>query len=338
MPLVSVVQTVAWCFHDMDDDARIVITGVGFCTGLGSDPVASIARGETAICESEDLNELPHRLAARVDRIDLKAWLKRRKDRKLMARPSQLALAAAGLALNNWGGDTDSLGLFVGVGREPGDDGESEPSLVAAQVDGLLDEASVAGACRDLYPPLLPLKTLPNMALAHVSIHLDVRGDNGTWCGGASAGLMALRAAIWSIREGRSVGALVLAADSWVSAGCVRDLLRMSKGGPIDSPGEAGVALLVESVASAKARGADILADVDVHRGTEMPRSRTHHPHLGDCKAADALLALALRVGHGSDREIFAAEETGQPRVAVSLGHDESVACYADERKGINNV
>ena len=150
-----------------------------------------------------------------------------------MARPSQLALASAAQALSNWSGSTDTLGLFVGVGREPGDDGESESALVAAQVDGRVSEAAVAGPCRDLYPPLLPLKTLPNMALAHVSIHLDIRGENGTWCGGPAAGLTALRAAMWALEAGRCSAALVVGADSWTSAGAVRDLLRESAGAMI---------------------------------------------------------------------------------------------------------
>ena len=143
----------------------VVVTGVGFCSALGSDPRSAIVEGASAVREQEELHRLPHRHAARVDTVDLRPWLKRRKDRKLMARPSQLGLAAAGIAMEKWSGDRDSLGLYLGVGREPGDDGESEAALVAAQVNGSLDEDAVAGRCRDLYPPLLPLKTLPNMAL-----------------------------------------------------------------------------------------------------------------------------------------------------------------------------
>ena len=246
----------AWCFHTMGDNHTIVVTGVGFCTALGSEPGAAMRRGESAVVEQEDLLRLPHHCAARVAKVDLRPWLKRRKDRKLMARPAQLALDAAGHALTAWEGPTDDIGLYLGVGREPGDDGESEPALVAAQVDRQLDEEAVAGRCRDLYPPLLPLKTLPNMALAHISIHLDVRGENGAWSGGAVSGLTALRAGMWSIREGRCPAALVVAADSWVSVGAVRDLLRMAGGQSIPSPGEAGVALLIESLESARNRGA----------------------------------------------------------------------------------
>ena len=181
----------------MNEEPAVVVTAVGFCTALGLDPLTAIQQGASGVRPHEELHRLPHRHAARIDKVDLRPWLKRRKDRKLMARPSQLALAAAGQAIEMWNADRDSLGLYVGVGREPGDDGESEAALVAAQVNGRLNEEAVAGRCRDLYPPLLPLKTLPNMALAHISIHLDIRGENGAWSGGAASGITALRAAIF---------------------------------------------------------------------------------------------------------------------------------------------
>ena len=309
----------------MTDAAHVVITNLGFCTPLGSDPVSAIARGESAVKVHDSLAGLSHRTAAVVDKIDLRNTLKRRKDKKLMARPAQLALAASAEALKSWSGPTDSLGLFVGVGREPGDDGESEAALVAAQVDGRVSEAAVAGPCRDLYPPLLPLKTLPNMALAHVSIHLDIRGENGTWCGGPAAGLAALRAAIWAIESGRCGAALVVGADSWTSAGAVRDLLRGSGGTSIEPPGEAGVALLLER----QDRASRIpYARVGLIPEPGLPSISRHHDTLGDCKAADALLAIGLRIGGGIGRQQFVAAEEGQPPVGVDLCITPECACH----------
>ena len=309
----------------MADTSQVVITSLGFCTPLGNVPVSALARGESAVAEQDTLSGLPHRTAAVVDKIDLRDALKRRKDRKLMARPSQLALASAAQALSNWSGSTDTLGLFVGVGREPGDDGESESALVAAQVDGRVSEAAVAGPCRDLYPPLLPLKTLPNMALAHVSIHLDIRGENGTWCGGPAAGLTALRAAMWALEAGRCSAALVVGADSWTSAGAVRDLLRESAGAMIPPPGEAGVALVIERASDARRTP---LGELGVAQQPGPPSLPRHHAALGDCKAADALLALALRVGGGPGREQFVAAEAGQPAVGIDLCITSDSACY----------
>ena len=86
----------------MADPSQVVITSLGFCTALGNDPVSALARGESAVAEQDALSGLPHRTAAVVDKVDLRDALKRRKDRKLMARPSQLALASGAQALSAW--------------------------------------------------------------------------------------------------------------------------------------------------------------------------------------------------------------------------------------------
>ena len=323
----------------MYERTDVVVTGVGFCTALGPEPHAAIAQGNSAVREHDELHRLPHRRAAPIDAVDLRPWLKRRKDRKLMARPAQLALAAAGIAVQNWSGERDTLGLYLGVGREPGDDGESEPALVAAQVDGSLDEHAVAGRCRDLYPPLLPLKTLPNMALAHISIHLDIRGENGAWSGSAASGLIALRAAMWSVRESRCDAALVVAADSWVSVGGVRDLLRMAGGKPILSPGEAGVALLIESGACAQQRDARVLATLDTQQlGAPPIALLAHAPALGQCHAADALLAVALAVREPNTAGWVEASEPDQPFIGVRIDTSDYVAWYAPKIQGDSDV
>lgn len=323
-------QTEVWWFRSM---AEVVITGMGLCTAMGSCPDFSAG---TAVAYSPELDGLPHTTAAVIGSIDLKPWLKRRKDRKLMARPSQLALAAAGAALVDWSGARDDMGLYVGVGREPGDDGESVPALIAASRDGRLDEAAVAGPCRDLYPPLLPLKTLPNMALAHVSIHLDVRGENGAWCGGAAAGITAARAAMWSVVEGRCSAALIVAADTWVAAGAVRDLLRAAEGGPIDAPGEAGVALLVETREAAAARSAPVFGSLRTSRGdAPLWNTAEHRTRLGHCHAADALLSVGMSVALRRPSTWVEAREGEQPSVGVAVAVQPSCAWY-DPRKAGN--
>lgn len=312
--------------------AEVVVTGLGMCTPLGNAPTRN---GPTAVVHQAELVGLPHTTAAVIDAIDLKPWLKRRKDRKLMARPSQLALSAAGQALGSWPDARDRMGLYVGVGREPGDDGESVPALIAANRGGRLDEAAVAGPCRDLYPPLLPLKTLPNMALAHISIHLDVRGENGAWCGGMAAGLTALRAAVWSIHEGRCDAALAVAADTWVSAGAVRDLLRSSNGHMIAAPGEAGVALLLESVESATARGAPIYARISTQRNSaEDAPLEGHRDYLGHCHAADALVAIGMSIIERAPAVWVSAQETTQPAVGVAVSVEPEFACYPQSGMG----
>lgn len=307
----------------------IVVTGMGFCTPLGEDPWPQIQVGRSAVMEQPNLTDFPMNKAAVIDSIDLRPWLKRRKDKKLMARPAQLALAAAGPALTGWTTDRSHIGIYLGVGREPGDDGESEPALVASQVDGRLSVSAVAGRCRDLYPPLLPLKTLPNMALAHICIHLGVQGENGAWCGGAAAGLTALRAGMWSVLEGRAEAALVSAADTWVSQGAVRDLHRMSAGTLPEAPGEAGVALLIEKEGAAVTRGAQIFGRLSFEGSVESTEKPFHRTSLGDCHAADGLLSVALGISSRKSQCWVTATEAHQPSVGVMVEVDDEHACYA---------
>ena len=149
---------------------------------------------------------------------------------------------------------------------------------------------------------------------------------------------MALRAGIWSIIECRSPAALIVAADSWVSAGCVRDLLRMSGGGPITDPGEAGVALLIEPMRSAISRGAPVLAELALGGGGAAPAEPSHHAMLGDCQAADALLALAMRIRQGAGEASFVACEVDQVPVNIGVRSSDSASCYPSVDKDENDV
>ncbi|MFZ5476213.1 MAG: beta-ketoacyl synthase N-terminal-like domain-containing protein [Myxococcota bacterium] len=188
------------------------------------------------------LAELPDDRAAVVDGPDLGPWLKRRKDARLLARAAQLALPAAGVALQRFAGDPESLGLYVAIGREPPDEGEAEPSLAAMERDGRLDVERLAAGLA-LYPPLLPLRTLPNMVLAHVAIQHGIRGENGTFAGGREAGEQALAAGMRAVAEGRCALALVGAAFSAVDLASARDRWRM--GPDPRPPGEGAIFALI---------------------------------------------------------------------------------------------
>ena len=102
-------------------------------------------------------------------------------------------------------------GLFFSVGREPPDEGEAEAALIASAKDNLFSEEALATRGRSFYPPLLPLKTLPNLILGHLSIHFDLCGENAAWAG---EGVQSFVESVWAILEGRAERILVGAADS----------------------------------------------------------------------------------------------------------------------------
>lgn len=223
----------------------IGVLAVGCVTPLGDDPAEVVRRvyaGETALRPQPALAALPDPHAAVVPGPDLGPWLARKKDLRLLPRAARLALPAAGRAMAGFTGDRDTLGLFVAVGREPPDEGDAEPALVAMERAGRLDRERLAGPGRALYPPLLPLRTLPNMVLAHIAIQHGIRGENGVSAGGPEAGDAILEEAFRAVGEGRAPLALVGAAWSEVDLASARDRWRV---GLYEPPGEAAVFVLV---------------------------------------------------------------------------------------------
>ena len=74
---------------------EVFVTGLGLVTALADDLAglrARLAAGDSAVLPLPALADLPSPLGARVNGPDLKPWLKRRKDKKLMSRPAMLAL------------------------------------------------------------------------------------------------------------------------------------------------------------------------------------------------------------------------------------------------------
>lgn len=294
---------------------RAWVRGLGLRCALGSAPaevLARLAAGESAVRAHPDLWPLRDGRAARVEGLELRPWLRHPKDAKLMARPACLALPAAGDAISGFSGDRQGMGLFLGVGAEPPDGGDSEGTLLAAERDGRLDEARLAGPGRALYPPLLPLRTLPNMALAHLSIQLGVGGANGAWTGRADASLRAIAAALWALSEGRCPVALAGGTDSLSSLPSARDLRRLDWFGP---PGEAAALLLMDAE---PVPGAVCLRGVE--GGGDEALAVAHRQALGACGAADGALALLLLVAR-----VQAGGEGGR----LPLGESEAIEVAA---------
>jgi 3-oxoacyl-(acyl-carrier-protein) synthase len=256
------------------------VLAVGIVAPLGDEPAAVVRRarqGETAVFPSPRLAELPDPRAAVVEGPSLVGWLKRRKDARLLPRAAELALPAAGRALAGFTGDPEDLAIFVAIGREPPDEGEAEASLAAMERGGALDRERLGDAGRALYPPLLPLRTLPNMVLAHVAIQHGIRGENGTYAGGAEAGAQALRAGLRCVEEGRAPFALVGAACSEVDLASARDRWRLGRREP---PGEAALFAL--------------LGPGGIPPSDDPARTVQLRAAIGDCGAVEGLYAVLV--------------------------------------------
>lgn len=148
------------------------------------------------------------------DGCDPRRYLKVRKNRKFMAKQDDLALVAAGRALESAGLRDRSLGektgLFIAVGYLPF--GENDIDLLArSSIDEgsfSMDRFSTAGM--DSVNPLLTFHCLPNMAAFHISVNFDIQGTYFVTYPGPGQFYSALESACHCLEEERIDIALVV--------------------------------------------------------------------------------------------------------------------------------
>lgn len=251
----------------------VVITGAGCCTSLGHDG-QSIARAlreeHVTFAPAGPGFPCPEQATCPVPDMGNDAALKRFQSwrhRRYLSRGAAFAALSALRAAQS-AGFGDSL--------------PPETCLIGAAGPSLDIEADFPPPLETLDHPRLDalwlLRWLPNTAVTAASRFLGVHGEClvvGTAC---AASLHALGEAYRRVRFGIADTALVIAGDSRISSG---GLLGYSKAGalsrspdplaasrPFDAarngfvPGEGGAAFVLETPESARARGADILAEV----------------------------------------------------------------------------
>lgn len=290
------------------------MTGIGACSALGS-TVADIHRalqtGDMGCFPALDERKGLPILGFGHSRVDVRPFLKRRKDRKLLPRAAHLAIIAASEAYS--GVRQSETALFMGVGPEPSEV-ETEAALVASMDSGRLCTERLYRDGVAKYPPLAALKTLPNLVLAHVAIQLGCQGECGTRAGETAAGLSSLHAGYYSIVERRSDVALCGAAESLVDAATARDVVRAGLISPEESVGEAAAFVRLESLDTARARRAPILAEINPPMLTQGPKKRWVSPlerTVGYCGVASAVLWMVMEIAAGRDGTIDATESSG---------------------------
>jgi 3-oxoacyl-[acyl-carrier-protein] synthase II len=273
---------------------RTVITGFGLLTPIGCDADSfwrSLLEGKSGVgpIRSFDASSVPTRIAAEVSPFDAKKYVLGREPRKSlnkMARPIQMAVSCANLALENGKVDESKLdparfGVEFGAG------------LIATELPDLADASRASANCQPGFAdlekwgaegipaiqPLWMLKYLPNMPACHVSIMHNAQGPNNSITESDAASLLALGEAFRILgRDG---------ADFFLVGGCeskinpvslVRQCLFEQTSKRNDEPhkacrpfdagrdglvlGEGSGVLVVEDYEHAKRRGAVVLAEV----------------------------------------------------------------------------
>lgn len=294
----------------------VAITGVGAISAVGTGVEAlrdAIAAGRTGYkWYPDDLRAALPIPGYAVADVDCTPFLKRKKDKKLLPRAAELALVAAGEAIGTE--RPPGIGCFVGVGREPSDQVDTGPALLASITDGRLDLDKLGGIGRAMYPPLAPLRTLPNLILAHVAIHLDFTGESGTRAGEEAAGIAAIVEGWLAVAEGRADIVIAGGADCRIDLGSARDLVEQGLCGPTRGPGEGAGMIRMEPLDRAIARGATVLAVVSGGATCGDPPAdamdcRAIEPIVGAPGSAEGPLAIVAALGRSG--AVFAVEDSG---------------------------
>ena len=259
----------------MSHENRVVVTGLGVMSPLGESVNEfwdSLISGKSGIGKITlcDTDEFPNDIAGEVTGFDPGQYIDP-KEAKRMARFSQMAVAAAAVAIEDSKiniSDEDPWRLGVLIGNGNGGFPTTQDNA---------DVLFKRGAMK-MSPFFVPM-ILPNMAAANVSRLFGLKGYTNTVITACAAGNQAIGEAAEVIRRG--------AADVIVAGGCEAGISRLGLGGfhviralsrykgdpskasrPFDLerdgfvPGEGAGILILESLDHALKRGANIFAEI----------------------------------------------------------------------------
>lgn len=279
---------------------RVLITGLGPVTafGVGIEPLwQALIEGQTALKPITRFSPdaFPCSIAAELsdDQFTIRSFVPKsyRKATKVMCRDIELAVAAAASAVADARLVTkaidpeatptiapDRMGCHIGAGLIAADIDELSAALVTSKSDdGTVDLAEWGRSGMNNLTPLWLLKYLPNMLACHVTIIHDCQGPSNTiTCCEASSGL-SLGESVRVIARGAADACLTGGAEYKINPMAMfrqqaaQRLVQGSDPASIQpfgahasgtALGEGGGILVVESAASAKARGAEPYAEV----------------------------------------------------------------------------
>ncbi len=254
---------------------RVVVTGMGAITPLGESVDEywdNLVNGRSGIGPMTlcDASQYPSRISGEVTGFDPGTYMDKREHRR-MARFSQMAVAAAAVALEDSeidmsAQDAGRMGVVMGNGNGGFPTTEDNARILVRR-----------GGMR-MSPFFIPM-ILPNMAAANVSRIFGLKGYTSTVITACAAGTQGIGEAAVAIQRG--------VADVVLAGGCEAGISQLGLGGfnvikalsrqneeperasrPFDAkrdgfvPSEGAAILVLESIEHATNRGAEILAEV----------------------------------------------------------------------------
>ena len=193
---------------------EIWICGAGIVSALGKDLETlgtALESGATGIKPVADFNTevFSTSLGAQIDSFKANAYVKQRKNLKLMSRSVRLGMAAIRLACDSADGLVEDAlperrGVVVGAGIALGQSRDLVAGIRQSFVDGRFDSAQFGEVGMRAINPLWLLKGLSNNVLGFATAEIDARGFNQNYCNSGISGLQAISEACWALRENRA--------------------------------------------------------------------------------------------------------------------------------------
>lgn len=313
--------------HSSARARRVVITGMGVVCPLGSslaDVWAALESGQSGVTECDLLPDIPRELPLRFagqcrqftgnidDFGELEKEKKKaiRKGLKMMCRETQMAVAAAELALVDaalaaGSFDPERSGVVLGSDYMLTVPEDYVDSIQRCTHDGRFDFGEWGEAGLDQMTPLWMLKYLPNMPASHIAILNDLRGPNNSLTLREASSNMAVGEAYSTVARGHAdvmlagaTGTRILPMQA-IHAVQTEQLAHeecdpAAASRPFDKhrtgmvAGEGAGVVVLEARAAAEARGARIYGEV-IGLGSSIVADRQLR---GNCRLA---LAGALK-------------------------------------------
>jgi 3-oxoacyl-[acyl-carrier-protein] synthase II len=271
---------------------RVVVSGLGVVApnGLGKDAFwKACTNGTSGVkpIQSFDSTSHPVRIAAEVEDYDLHPYVPaaHRKSLKIMGRAARFGVTASALAIEDSGLDlsrenSERIGVVMGTGLIPIDLPEIAPLIAdACDEQGQMWSDRLGQRSEGALFPLWVLKYLPNMVAAHISLLHGAKGPNSTITTACAASTQAVGEGFRNIARGEADLVLAGGADSrmdpllllaYASLGALSPARRPPEevSRPFDAErdgfvlGEGASVLVLEELEHARARGAEIYAEI----------------------------------------------------------------------------
>jgi 3-oxoacyl-[acyl-carrier-protein] synthase I len=271
----------------MSHSTRVLVTGVGAvsASGMNMDTMwEAILAGDTGIAEIEstDVSTWSHRLGGELKDYKPAKMLPERKLLKAISRQDVLGISAAMQAiedsqilpyrdsLENPTAFNEKTGVFVG---SPGNKYYQQYDFLPLMAKTHNNMQAFGAELMGEVHPMWLLRILPNNVLAYTGITYGFKGANHNVVNHATGGMQALLEAYHAIQSGQADRIVVVAYDvgTDLQASFYYErlgLLSAQHLKPFDAAhdgtilAEGAAALVLESEASAKARGATTYAEI----------------------------------------------------------------------------